>query len=76
LRVQVCRSKVAAHTVLLTVRQPLRDIVIRKTMNQRRTYRAKAIAAAQDRKERSLQFALALLVTGLLLGQLLLLIGP
>lgn len=45
-------------------------------MNQRRKYRAKAIALHEDRNQRILPIALALLVTGLLIGQLLLLTSP
>jgi hypothetical protein len=47
-----------------------------KTMDKRSNSKAKAIAATQDREQRSLRFALALLVTGLLIGQLLLLMSP
>ena len=45
-------------------------------MTKRKTYRAKTIAAQMDRQERAMAAALALLITGLLIGQLLLLISP
>ena len=45
-------------------------------MIRRDAYEAKAIAARRDRNAPVLQIALALLVTGLLIGQLLLLISP
>ena len=47
-----------------------------KTMKKRTAYQARAIAAEQNRQERTVRFALTLLVTGLLIGQLLLLISP
>ena len=46
------------------------------TMTTRRTYRAKAIAMKADRAQRNALIGFALLVTGLLIGQLLILTSP
>jgi len=45
-------------------------------MTQRRTNRAKAIAAREDARNRVIRISAALLITGLLASQLLLLISP
>ncbi|GAB4236392.1 MAG: hypothetical protein Kow0032_21540 [Methyloligellaceae bacterium] len=45
-------------------------------MTQRRTNRAKAIAAREDARNRAIRISAALLITGLLASQLLLLISP
>lgn len=45
-------------------------------MNRRKTYKAKVIAAQMDREQRTIRISLALLVTGLLIGQLLILTSP
>lgn len=45
-------------------------------MKKRTAYASKAIAARIDRHERAIEFGLALLITGILIGQLLLLISP
>lgn len=45
-------------------------------MKKQTAYRTKAIAAKMDRQERAMKYAFALLVTGFLIGQLLLLTSP
>ena len=45
-------------------------------MKKQKTYRARAIAAQMDRQRRTMSYAIMLLATGLLIGQLLLLISP
>lgn len=45
-------------------------------MKKRTAYASKAIAATSDRQQRLIELGLALLITGILIGQLLLLISP